>query len=237
MTNCQATNPPHGHGRRAGGTREGSKKKCTTTPGAEQHLSETLQAADSWHQRWEEGVKAARALEAELQSVQASVSGTASSSTDELARMRTELEAAHKAAAAQASKAQAAVELKGRQGELAVATERMRGLLVSEAEAAHAAQLQLQNALSEARASAAKQTQELSLQQSGKSNLLDEVNALKSEAKDLTDAHSREVERLQERLGALEKAHDALDVALQEEEGGFEERMKGKKEGEGRRPR
>ena len=81
-----------------------------------------------------------------------------------------------------------------------------------------------------ARANAAKQTQELSLQQSGKSNLLDEVNALKSEAKDLTDAHSREVERLQERLGALEKAHDALDVALQEEEGGFEERMKGKKE-------
>ena len=51
------------------------------------------------------------------------------------------------------------------------------------------------------------------------------MSALKSEARDLTDAHAREVERLQQRLGELERVHDSLDVATAEEEAQFEARM------------
>ena len=51
------------------------------------------------------------------------------------------------------------------------------------------------------------------------------MGALKSEARELTDAHSREVERLQERLGQLERVHDSLDVQIAEEEAQFDGRM------------
>ena len=104
----------------------------------------------------------------------------------------------------------------------------------------------MQEALSEARSSAAKWQQERALQTAAKETLQaevsahksnewsneciviiaecivtiagsDQVSALKSEAKELTDAHSREVERLHEKLGGHEQTHDSLDVRLAEE--------------------
>ena len=89
----------------------------------------------------------------------------------------------------------------------------------------------LQDALSEARSADAKWEQEHQLQLTAKSQLLEEVNALKREAKELTDAHAREVERLQERLKQLEHVHDTLDVTLAEEEAAYEASIKTKKEG------
>ena len=56
------------------------------------------------------------------------------------------------------------------------------------------------------------------------------MNALKREAKELTDAHAREVERLQERLAQLERVHDTLDVTLAEEEAAYESSLKTKME-------
>ena len=56
------------------------------------------------------------------------------------------------------------------------------------------------------------------------------MNALKTEAKELTDAHAAEVERLNERLGQLERVHDTLDVTLAEEEAAFDTSLKGKRE-------
>ena len=93
----------------------------------------------------------------------------------------------------------------------------MRSQTSSEKETAVSEQSALQEALSEARSAAAKWEQEHSLQLSAKSTLLEEVNSLKVEAKELTDAHAREVERLNERLGQLERVHDTLDVTLAEE--------------------
>ena len=72
--------------------------------------------------------------------------------------------------------------------------------------------------------------QEHSLQLAAKSTLLEEVNSLKLEAKELTDAHAREVERLNERLGQLERVHDTLDVTLAEEEAAFDGTLKARKE-------
>ena len=193
---------------------------------AEQHLSDTVASAEEWRLKWEGAVKAARSTEAELQVAQQALqAGGASASDAELQKLRAELGSEQRKTAARADRAAYGTTLKARQAELQGAMETLRGVLQAETEAGHSQQLQLQNALSEARASASKAQQELSQQQSGKANLLDEVSALKSEARDLTDAHSREVERLQERLAQLERVHDSLDVQMAEEESQFEERM------------
>jgi len=108
--------------------------------------------------------------------------------------------------------------------------EKSRALMGEEEERERGSAAQLQAALSEGRSSAAKWQKELALQQTSKSNLLDEVTSLKSEAKELTDAHGREVERLQERLQQLETVHDTLDVQLAEDEEAFEETMSKRRE-------
>ena len=102
--------------------------------------------------------------------------------------------------------------------------------LASEAESARTEAALARESLSEARSAVAKWEQECALQGTSKDNLLDEVNALKAEAKDLTEAHAREVERLQERLGQLEGVHDTLDVALAEGEQKFEAELAGKRD-------
>merc|ERR1719171_2684784 len=88
----------------------------------------------------------------------------------------------------------------------------------------------MQEALSQARSDDAKWEQEHSLQLAAKTTLFEEVNSLKLEAKELTDAHAREVERLNERLGQLERVHDTLDVTLAEEEAAFDTTLKARKE-------
>merc|ERR1719171_3102418 len=88
----------------------------------------------------------------------------------------------------------------------------------------------MQEALSQARSDDAKWEQEHSLQLAAKTTLFEEVNSLKTEAKELTDAHAREVERLNERLGQLERVHDTLDVTLAEEEAAFEANLKQRRE-------
>merc|ERR1719261_46239 len=102
--------------------------------------------------------------------------------------------------------------------------------VAAEAESSVTEQGALQEALSDARSAAAKWEHEHSLQLAAKSTLLEEVNSLKMEAKELTDAHAREVERLNERLGQLERVHDTLDVTLAEEEAAFEGQMKARKD-------
>ena len=139
--------------------------------------------------------------------------------------MRAELGAVRAKASAGAVRAAQAATLKQEQAELQRQMAALRSELGAESDSGHSQQLELQNALSEARASASKAQQELGQQQNGRSHLLDEVSALKSEARDLTDAHAREVERLQQRLGELERVHDQLDVATAEEEAQFEARM------------
>ena len=142
------------------------------------------------------------------------VSGESASSEAELARLRAEVEAARAAGAVHARARDQLAEVRAQQEALVVQLEGLRTRSSDEMQLERESQGRVRALLSEARSSAAKWAQELTMQCSAKENLLDEVNSLKGEANDLTEAHEKEVERLQVRLQELESVHDSLDVRL-----------------------
>jgi hypothetical protein len=195
----------------------------------EQQLDEARAAAERAKEVWEAAVKGSTSLEVELQTLRAA-KGRSGDAGGEAARLRAELDAAQTAGAAHAGAAEKLEAVRARKREVEATLDPLQQRLASEAESARTEAALARESLSEARSAVAKWEQECALQGTSKDNLLDEVNALKAEAKDLTEAHAREVERLQERLGQLEGVHDTLDVALAEGEQKFEAELAGKRD-------
>jgi chromosome segregation ATPase len=135
--------------------------------------------------------------EAEISSLRASLSE------------QMQLAAAHQDSGAQLEKTKEASE------SLVAETELLKGKAEAASASSVNAQSELTEALSDARSAAAKWEQELTLQKQARDTLVEEVAALKLEAKELTDAHAKEVERLQERLVSL--CHDTAFLIWQVE--------------------
>ena len=193
---------------------------------AENELAEITKQTDAARARWEEANKLTMKAQSEAQTIREASSGESGETQKIVDALKAELGKAKE-------EAQKHYGVKARLDEAIIKTtitkqeaEALRKQTDGESETAAAEQAVLQEALSDARSADAKWEQEHSLQLAAKSTLLEEVNALKLEAKELTDAHAREVERLQERLGQLERVHDTLDVTLAEEEAAFEASIK-----------
>ena len=165
----------------------------------EQQLDEARAAAERAKEVWEAAVKGSTSLEVELQTLRAA-KGRSGDAGGEAARLRAELDAAQTAGAAHAGAAEKLEAVRARKREVEATLDPLQQRLASEAESARTEAALARESLSEARSAVAKWEQECALQGTSKDNLLDEVNALKAEAKDLTEAHAREVERLLMRL-------------------------------------
>jgi len=169
-------------------------------------------------------------VEAEAEALHAAMSGDAASQQEKLSVLQTELSGVRTQAAKMVGLSAELDKLERSKASALAEIESVKVQMNSEGESAVTEHSALQEALSDARSAAAKWEQEHSLQHAAKSTLLEEVNSLKLEAKELTEAHAREVERLNERLGQLERVHDTLDVTLAEEEAAFESSLKARKQ-------
>ncbi|MAD20401.1 MAG: hypothetical protein CMJ52_09585 [Planctomycetaceae bacterium] len=209
---------------------EASSNEAKATGDAEKELEAAKTATEANKRRYEEAVGKRTRAEGELESLRTAVSGETASQGERLAALEQDLRAAQSEAAKHAGLAERLELVEAQKLELVADIERIKLQTASESETAVTEQQALQEALSDARSAAAKWEQEHSLQLAAKSTLMEEVNSLKMEAKELTDAHAREVERLNERLGQLERVHDTLDVTLAEEEAAFETSLKARRE-------
>ena len=134
-----------------------------------------------------------------MAAIEASLAGVSADSEGEMQKLRDELASLQAQAKAFADMGDRIKASEAKKAELNAEIERAKAAEGEGQKVASGEQSELQDALSEARSAAAKWDQELMMQGTAKTTLLEEVNSLKTEAKDLTDAHSREVERLQER--------------------------------------
>jgi len=205
---------------------DGKVNEAKKAEETEKELAEITKQTEEARSRWEETNKAAKQAESEASAIVTQLAGEAADSQTQVSELKKKLEVAQVEAkkhyGVKAKLDEAIIKTTMTKQE----TEALRKQTDAEAEASAAEQSVLQDALSDARSADAKWEQEHSLQLAAKMTLLEEVNALKLEAKELTDAHAREVERLQERLGQLERVHDTLDVTLAEEEAAFEASLK-----------
>ena len=169
----------------------------------EAELETARSQTESERKRYEAAMATSQRAEGETETLRAALSGSSAEAGATLAKLRDELEAARKDAS-QFDGLDARIEEVAKQKAACIAeTEALKTQTASMADTSVTEQSALQEALSDARSAVAKWEQEHSLQLSAKSTLLEEVNSLKLEAKELTDAHSREVERLNERLTSL----------------------------------
>ena len=196
----------------------------------EKQLEELNAAAKAETARYEEAHARQVKAEGEADALKASMSGEQATLEEKLGKLRSELEALTSEADKHKDTVTRLEETERKIVETKSEADTLRSQIASSSETAVSEQGAMTEALSEARSAAAKWEQEFSLQEAAKSTLLEEVNSLKLEAKELTDAHAREVERLNERLGQLERVHDTLDVTLAEEEAAFEGQMKARRE-------
>ena len=195
----------------------------------EAELDYAKSAAETDRTRYESAMAKMQKLDAESETLRGVIwlVGEAGAT---LAKLREELETARSEAGKYADVEAKLEEVARTKAACIAETEALKSQTASMAETSVTEQSSLAEALTEARSAAAKWEQEFNLQTSAKGTLNEEVNSLKNEAKELTDAHSREVERLNERLSQLERVHDTLDVTLAEEEAAFEASQKEKKD-------
>ena len=196
----------------------------------EAELDYAKSAAETDRTRYESAMAKTQKLDAESETLRAALSGSSAEAGATLAKLREELETARSEAGKYADVEAKLEEVARTKAACIAETEALKSQTASMAETSVTEQSSLAEALTEARSAAAKWEQEFNLQTSAKGTLNEEVNSLKNEAKELTDAHSREVERLNERLSQLERVHDTLDVTLAEEEAAFEASQKEKKD-------
>ena len=192
---------------------------------AEKKLAEAQAKTDGERKSYEAKVEALHKIEGEIEALKAAMSGDAASKQEVIGTLTSEVAGFKEQAAKFASLVDEVAQTEAKKAAVQVEIESLKSQMSSQGDTAVSEQSALQEALSDARSAAAKWEQEYSLQRAAKSTLLEEVNALKAEAKELTDAHAREVDRLNERLGQLEKVHDTLDVTLAEEEAAHEAAM------------
>lgn len=170
---------------------------------------------------WEASVKASRSLEVEVASLEAAIQGESKDSEAQLASLREELASLRSRAEALADAPRMLAEAEARKRALSAEVDRLKAREAEGGREAVSEQAELQDALSEARSSLAKWEQEARVQRGGKEGLSSEVGSLRAEARELTEAHAREVERLSERLASLERSHDSLDASIAQEEASF----------------
>ena len=211
-----------------------SKGKAEDAKKADQDaafVAECKAAEDKDHERWEAAATAASKAASEASAIREAAGAGDRDVAAQIAELTPQVESAQAEAAKHDGVKAKLDEAVAMTEALRLEAANLRQQTEIEATSSASEQSALQGALSEARSSDAKWEQERQLQETAKTQLHEEVNGLKREAKELTDAHAREVERLQERLSQLERVHDTLDVTLAEEEAAFEAAVRQKKDG------
>ena len=196
----------------------------------QKEIDDAAKEIDKFSAEYQEAHSRQMKADSESEALKQSMSGEQSSLAEKLQALRDELASVTAESDKHAETVQRLADTEKKIGETKSEAASLREQINATSETAASEQGALQEALSDARSAAAKWEQEHTLQLAAKSTLLEEVNSLKLEAKELTDAHAREVERLNERLGQLERVHDTLDVTLAEEEAAFEANLKVRRE-------
>jgi kinesin family member C2/C3 len=212
---------------------EGKLREAQKSSETEAQLSAIKAEEEAARARWEEALKASKLAQGEADAIRAAAGGEAGSVQEQIASLRAQLEEAMSEAAKYEGVQAKLDETLAMAQSLKAEAAALRAQTDQEAASASSEHSVLQEALSDAKSADVKWAQEQALQVTAKANLVDEVNALKREAKELTDAHNTEVERLRDRLGQLERVHDTLDATLAEEEAAHEQAVKEKKDSQG----